>query len=138
MTSTFSILSISALTTAFLLPLALVWRRPAAGTPVAIGYGILVSTLASYHVGLFGAPALPDLDRPEVARASLPDGKCAELIELLESNRVIVDRSEPPRLVVADPAWSTLPEVAKASVAECVQRAWPAGADPAQIKIQAQ
>jgi hypothetical protein len=116
-------------------PLALVWLRPAAGTPVAVAYAILLSTLTGYHVGLFAAPSVPDLDMSEVA-GPLADARCAELIELVERHQVIVDRSEPPHLVVAGPAWSTLPVEAQTAITDCVQRSWPEGADPAQIELQ--
>lgn len=136
--SIFPSIAVWALIVAFLLPLATVWWRPAIGTPVAIGYAVLIATVTGYHVGLFAAPSLPDLDIPEVARPSIADAQCAELIEMLERNRVIVDRSDPPHLVVAGPAWSTLPEVGKAAIADCVQRRWPEDAEPMQIDIQPQ
>lgn len=138
MTSIQPFLLYAALTGVVLMPLALVWRRPGTGTAVAVGYAVLLSTLAGYHVALFAGPSLPDLDIPEAARPSIADARCAELLEVLERNRVILDRSEPPNLIVAGSLWSNLPDVAKSAVGECVQRDWPADADPVQIHVQAQ
>lgn len=131
-------LAVSALIAVFLMPLALVWRRPGTGTAVAVGYAVVLSTLTGYHVALFAAPSVPDLDTPEIARPSITEARCAELLEVLERNKVILDRSEPPHLVVASSAWSTLPEVAKSAVGDCVQRDWPADAEPIQIDVQTQ
>ena len=138
MTSIQAFLAFSALTCVFLIPLAFVWRRPATGRAVAVGYAALLSTLTGYHVALFAKPSLPDLDIAEIARPSVADAQCAELLEVLERKQVILDRSEPPRLIVASSLWTTLPDIAKSAVGDCVQRDWPADADPIQIDVQPQ
>jgi hypothetical protein len=136
MTSIQPLLAVSALIGVSLIPLALVWGRPATGKAVAVGYAALLATLTGYHVALFAGPSLPDLDVSETARPAVADAQCAELLEVLERNQVILDRSEPPHLIVASSLWATLPEVAKSAVGDCVQRDWPADADPIQIHVQ--
>lgn len=138
MTSIQALLAFSGLTGVILMPLALVWRRPATGTAVAVGYAALLSMLTGYHVGLFAGPSLPDLDIAEIARPSIADAQCAELLEVLERKQVILDRREPPHLIVANSLWATLPDVAKSAVGDCVQRDWPADSDPIQIDVQLQ
>jgi hypothetical protein len=133
------VLAIAAVAVLFLVllaPLALAaWKRtnPA---PVLAVYAVLLAGLVTYQSGTFAQAEVPDLAIADGAPTAIADPQCAEILELLDGAGAIIDRSNPPRLVVAQEGWSQLPEVVQGAVLECVERSWPSGAGEAQVEAR--
>jgi hypothetical protein len=133
MSSTFAIVLVSLLYIVLLAPLAIIVLRPSAVVPLATAYALSIAGIASYHSGLFEPATLPPGGVPDMALSGVD---CAELLGVLDQASVIVDRRNPPRLVVAEAQWAQLPDDARDAVVACVQRSWPTGAPAAQIELR--
>jgi hypothetical protein len=124
---------VSLLYFALFAPLMIIVLRPSSAKPLGVAYGVLIAGLASYHSGLFEPATLPPGGVPEV---ELNGTNCDELLALLDQAHIIIDRRNPPRLVVAGALWTQLPDDARDAVASCVQRSWPSSAPTAQIEVR--
>jgi len=82
-------------------------------------YGLVVMALLAWHVG-FDVGPMP-------SRASLSKGpatvitgdRCEQALEAAQRGRIILDRSNPRRLVVDQAVWPQLPEEVRTALTEC-------------------
>lgn len=121
-----------------LAPLALAYWKPGLIAPLLWLLGVPLLGIATYQAGpLFGERRLDvpsGQNRPDNASA----GRCGQIITLLEREKIILDRSAPERLVVAEGIWTQLPEPVRDAVVSCVQDQRPTGAgyDPVEVVLQ--
>jgi hypothetical protein len=105
-------------------PLAIAARKRAWVGGIAGIYAVGILLVVGFQIGVRHEPEY-------VARAERPaiqaDGQCAQAIDLLTANHVILDRSDPSRPVVDREIWRQLPPSVRDAVTTCLDRARPAG-----------
>lgn len=138
MSTTLAIAAVAALFLVLFAPIAFVAWKAVGAVPVAAFYGVLISLVAGYQSGLFSRTELPDLKARDIASPALTGAQCAEILSLLDRAGAILDRTRPPRLVVAQDRWTQLPQTGQQAVKECVEGSWPEGSGEAQVEVRAQ
>lgn len=138
MSSALAILASMLLFAAVLAPLALAFFRKLPGRPVVIGYGGLAILVGAYQAGLGEIQPIATIDTGNRQTGRLTLRQCSDLIAALEEGRVIVDRRNPSRLVVARSLWEQLPGGAQDATLNCVERgrSGAAGSAPIQLVLQ--
>jgi hypothetical protein len=82
-------------------------------------YAAAAMGLLAWHVG-FSIGAVPDISafaRPPAA--TLDETQCERALTAAERARIVLDRSDPNRLVVSGEAWPQLPENLRIALTEC-------------------
>ena len=136
MPSLLAILRVSALFVAVAAPALLAFVRRDFGWRTGGFYGALAMALLAWHVG-FGLGPMPSgasLVRPTAAPPS--GDRCEEILRTAERGRIILDRSNPSRLVVSETLWAQVPEAVRTAIVDCAQTVRPAGADGAVEVVQ--
>ncbi|MEA1014467.1 hypothetical protein [Sphingosinicella sp. LY1275] len=111
---------------AALAPLALAYWKPRLMTPVLVAYGLPLLGTALYHSGPIFGDQLIEIPE-EVLRPTPPATRCGQIIDLLEGQKVIIDRSAPGRLVVSERLWTPLPPTIHDAVRLCIEQESPQG-----------
>ena len=62
-------------------------------------------------------------------------GMCAEVIRVSEQGRLILDRSNPSRLVVSQDVWQRVPQEARQAIVRCAQALRPASAGNGPVEV---
>jgi hypothetical protein len=121
MSAILAIVLISALILAVAAPALLAFLRQDLGWRTGGFYGALVMALLAWHVG-FAVGPMPtgaSLIRPG---AAAPSGdRCEQALSTAERARIILDRSNPARLVVAEGLWSQIPEGVRTALVQCAE-----------------
>ena len=98
-------------------------------------YTALPAALLAWHVGFATGP-MPDMKEIAGAQSTVLDGdRCAQVLDAAERGRVILDRRNPDRLVVADALWKQLPEEVRTALAECAGSVRPADKQTAPVQV---
>lgn len=135
MNSIFAILAAGALHVAALGPAALAALRPSFG-PFAAGFYALSALIAlTLHTGAFTGDQLTPYASDRAGRRPNAGDECAEILQLLEQARVILDRRDPSRLVVSQAAWDRLPGAIRDAATQCADRARPEGANIRPLEV---
>ena len=127
MSSFLSSLIVVALTFVALLPVAVAYRWPRAGSVVA-GFYLL------FFFGLILARSdftrsVPEIKVAPAAVGTPPPEVCQEAIGLADQGGIILDRRTPGRVVVNGAVWRELPEQAREAIAACLGAAPGGGAE---------
>jgi hypothetical protein len=115
-------------------PAALAAMRPGFGGVAAVFYGIATLAAASFHTGIFSRDLAPH-DFGAIGSQPTPGDECAEVLQLLQQARVIIDRRDPARLVVARAAWEQLPSAVRDAATFCADRARPEGENIRPLEV---
>lgn len=83
------------------------------------------------------AQAASALPRPGSLQPSDAATMCAEVVRISEQGRLIVDRSDPRRLVVDQRLWARLPEEAQAAIVECAEIMRPEESRTGRMRVTA-
>ncbi len=78
------------------------------------------------------ASALP---RPSELPAAEAANMCGEVVRISEQGRLILDRTNPRRLVVAQALWSRLPAEVQRSLVECAEAMRPEGTRSGPMRV---
>jgi hypothetical protein len=114
-------------------PALIAYFRRDLGWKTGAFYVAIPAALLAWHVGLSIGPIPDPLDR---APAGIIDGsRCEQVLATAERGRVILDRRNPNRLVVAGALWSQLPEEVKAALTQCAGSARPADRRDAPVEV---
>ena len=73
--------------------------------------------------------------QPADLQSSEAAGMCGEVIRLSERGRVILDRSNPQRLVVNNALWQQIPPEARQSIVQCAELMRPAQARAGHMTV---
>ena len=88
-------------------------------------YAALTLGLVGWHVG-FSVGPMPTAATLARAPGGAPEGSgCEQALETAQRGRIILDRSNPRRLVVARELWDQLPEDIRAALTECASSVRP-------------
>jgi hypothetical protein len=125
-----AILLIAALILAVAAPALLAFLRQDVGWRTGTFYGVLVMALLAWHVGFAVGPmptgaSLMRAGRSPVAPSA--DG-CEQVLSTAERGRIILDRSNPSRLVVSESLWAQIPESVRTALVDCAASLRPEGA----------
>lgn len=103
-------------------PLILIHWSFRASMAVAASYAVL-ALLLSVHLSGILQPGVPKRLSAMSNMKMLGDTnqQCAEAIRIAEESRIILDRSQPSRLVVQEALWKQLPELARNALTHCVE-----------------
>ena len=66
---------------------------------------------------------------------ALPSDVCAQILRVSEQGQLIVDRSDPARLVVSGALWPRVPPEVQRSIVECVKNSRPAAARGTAMQV---
>lgn len=116
-----------------LLPLAWAAFRPAA---FGVGYAVFISGVAICQTGLFASASVPPMEGISATSPAMSGSQCAEILSLLGDSGTIIDRRDPPRVVVRQAHWNQLPQEAQDAVIACVRREWPGDAPATQVETR--
>lgn len=121
-------------------PLGIAYWKPGARLPVALLYGVLLSGLAVHHTGLSFAGVTPTAAAGTIAALPAADSdelrrRCAEAVVMAERGSIILDRSEPGRVVVDRALWNQVPEFVREGMLRCLEISRPAGQEDVGIEI---
>jgi hypothetical protein len=98
-------------------------------------YTALPVALLAWHVGFATGP-IPDLKAVARSQGAMLSGdRCAQVLDTAERGRVILDRRNPDRLVVADALWKQLPEEVKSALTECAGSVRPADKQATPVEV---
>lgn len=89
-------------------------------------YGLVTMGLLAWHIG-FSVGPVPDLRsiaRPPVG--ALEGSRCEQALRAAERGQIVLDRSNPDRMVVRGQLWEQLPEDVRRALAECASLIRPA------------
>lgn len=116
-----------------LIPIALATWFPRAAFPITLSYVALMLVVGSHYTSFSFAEA-PAAIAPVVPgrSASSADG-CRRVLEISEQSGIILDRSDPGRVVVRGRIWEELPQAAKDALVGCLGSSAPGG--PSGLKI---
>lgn len=123
-----AVLLVSLLFVAVAVPALLAFLRQDFGWRTGGFYGALLMALLAWHVG-FAVGPMPtgaSLVRPTAAPPS--GDRCEQILSTAERGRIILDRSNPSRLVVAETLWGQVPEAVRTAIVECAETVRPEGA----------
>jgi len=98
-------------------------------------YGAVAIGLLAWHVG-FSVGPMPDVKT--VARASggaADASQCEQALATAQRGGIVVDRSNPNRLVVRAALWQQLPEDVRAGLTECANSVRPADRREQAVEI---
>lgn len=99
---------------------SIAYALPSARVAIGSIAGAATLILGFYHTGGFGAPNPGIFPR---SSALGPDSRreegCARAIQLLEENRVVIDRSEADRIVVSKALWEQIPPPTQQIMIQC-------------------
>lgn len=136
MPSVLAILLIGTLFLAVAAPALLAFLRQDVGWRTGAFYGALALALLAWNVGFAvgPVPSGASLIRPGAAAPS--SDRCEQVLATAERGRVILDRSNPSRLVVSEGLWAQLPEVVRTALVQCTQTLRGDGGDGAVEVVQ--
>jgi hypothetical protein len=98
-------------------------------------YALVASALLAWHVG-FSVGNVPDvraIARPPAA--ALEGTRCEQALTAAERGRIVLDRSNPDRLVVSGEVWQQLPDEVRTALTECAGAVRPADKRDAPVEI---
>lgn len=114
-------------------PLLLFSRAARVG---AVLCGVLLLGIVALGAGWLGRGALAPHDIRDIESAALAGGgECAQVLQVLTEARVILDRRDPGRLVVARQFWSQLPSAVRDATVACADEARPADSAGGPIQV---
>jgi hypothetical protein len=101
------------------------WRRDL-GLKTGAFYGAVLAGLVAWHLG-FSIGDVPSRDELVQARAgtALEGSRCEQALTAAERGGIVIDRSNPNRLVVNGAIWQQLPQDVRAPLAECANTSRP-------------
>jgi hypothetical protein len=110
-----------------LLPIALASWRPRLIAPVGWIYGAMILAVMVYQAGFLPRYLPVTLQADVLETSHLPPARCAELMELLRRQQVLLTGTDQMHLVVNQELWSQLPQEARDAIIECAEAARPEG-----------
>ncbi len=90
-------------------------------------YGAALLALLGWHVG-FAVGPMPSraaLSSPGIGAAA-GSARCDQALDMAQRGGIVLDRSNPSRLVVNDALWQQLPDEVRAALTECADSLRPA------------
>lgn len=132
-----AILALVALFMIIAAPAFFVVARPRVATAVIPIYVVLFMGLAIYHVGYsWSGNADPSKSPTSMAgRAGGSSSLCEQALDQLDQAGVILDRSDPLRVVVNQEFWAQLPQNAKDGLIACLQLQRPENRSEEPVEI---
>ena len=132
--STGSVILAILLHLAVLVPIALASRPGRVGDAALALCPLLALAVVTWQFGLFGAP------RPQVTlgiqdEAGRSEEACKEVTARLKEGRLLLDDSDPRRVVVAGATWRQLPDSVRTAITDCFAKLAP-GEEPVEIVEQ--
>ena len=130
-----SLLVILVLLIVFAAPALLALLRKDFGWRTGSFYAATMIVLVAWHVGLSVGPlsATGGLMRPPVGAV---DGtRCEQALTAAERAGIILDRSNPSRLIVRRTIWAEIPEEVRTALAQCVETARPDAAGAGTVEV---
>ncbi|HEY0014615.1 MAG TPA: hypothetical protein VGB79_17365 [Allosphingosinicella sp.] len=100
-------------------------------------YGAVAAGLLAWHVG-FSIGEMPDAAALAKARAggpALQGSRCEQVLSTAEQGRLVLDRRNPNRLVVAAALWTQLPEEVRTAITQCADTIRPADQRERPVEI---
>jgi hypothetical protein len=98
-------------------------------------YGLVAAALLAWHVG-FSVGPMPDAAAITRGNVGIGDGsRCEQVLATAERGRIVLDRRNPDRLVVAAALWQQLPEEVRAAIAECAGVVRPADRRETPVEV---
>jgi hypothetical protein len=135
MPTVLAVLLVSLVALAIAAPALVAFLRGEIGWRTGSFYGILAAALLSWHVG-FAVGPMPDaaaLARP-TAGAPSPEG-CEQVLVVAERGRIVLDRSNPSRLVVDPALWAQIPAEVRNAITECAASLRPGGGSGEAVEV---
>jgi hypothetical protein len=101
------------------------WRRDL-GWKTGLFYGAVLAGLLVWHLGLSVGtiPSRKDLVA-ERSGAALVGSRCEQALTAAERGNIVLDRSNPNRLVVDGALWPQLPQDVRGALTECADSVRP-------------
>lgn len=99
--------------------LMMIARRRHLAVPAALAGLVALGVAGLAHTGGWEAADPAWFRNAATDEGALPEGRCAELVDLLEDNRVILSR-EGARITVAERLWEQVPPPAQGVVVRCL------------------
>lgn len=95
------------------------WRRDL-GYKTGVFYGAVLAGLVAWHLG-FSIGEVPSRSELMKARSgtALEGSRCEQALAAAERGGIVIDRSNPNRLVVNGAIWQQLPQDVRAPLTEC-------------------
>jgi hypothetical protein len=98
-------------------------------------YGAVAALLLAWHVG-FSVGPMPDKSALARAPGGVADvGRCEQALRAAQRGGIVVDRSDPNRLVVRAALWQQLPEDVRTALTECANSVRPADRRDQPVEI---
>jgi hypothetical protein len=130
-----AVLLASLLSLAIAAPALVAFLRGEIGWRTGSFYGILAAALLAWHVG-FAVGPMPDARALAQPTADTPSPqRCEQVLAVAERAGIILDRSNPSRLVVDPALWAQIPEEARTGLAECAESLRPSDGSGEEFEV---
>ena len=98
-------------------------------------YVAVLAGLLAWHVG-FKIGAMPDPRTLAKAPVGIVDSsRCEQVLSTAERGRLVLDRRNPNRLVVAAASWQQIPEEVRTAITECASSVRPADRRDTPVEV---
>jgi hypothetical protein len=135
MSTILALLLVSLLALAVAAPALLAFLRGEVGWRTGSFYGALGAILLAWHVG-FAVGPMPDAKALAGPTADAPSGdRCEQALVAAERGRIILDRSDPDRLVVDPTLWEQIPADMRTALTQCADTVRPVGGRDEEIEV---
>ena len=116
-------------------PALLGYLRGDLGWRTGTFYGALSAVLLAYYVG-FSVGPMPDRAAIAGPMAGTPSSdRCAQALEAAQRGGIILDRSNPGRLVVNPSVWSQIPAEMQTALTQCAETLRPEGGSDTPVEV---
>ena len=118
-----------------LIPLMLACRPGRVGDAALALYPLLALVVVSLQFGLFRSSSTPEVTLGIQGDAGPSEDACRQVRGRLKEIGLLLDDSNPKRVLVAGVTWQQLPDSVRTAVTDCFERLAP-GEDPVEIVEQ--
>lgn len=118
-----------------LAPIALAYRKPRLIAPLLWSYGVVILGTMVSQTGLLPRAVPVAVQAGPAADRHMSSARCDELMALLARQHVVLNSTDPNRLVVNQNLWSQLPQEARDAIVECAGAVRPAVGPGNSIQI---
>lgn len=116
-------------------PALVAFLRGEVGWRTGAYYGTLAAVLLGWHVG-FSVGPMPDRAALAQPGAAAPGAdRCAQALAAAERGGIVLDRSNPARLVVDQALWSQIPADVQAALTQCADTVRPEHARERPVEV---
>lgn len=116
-------------------PALIAYRRGDMGWRTGMFYGALSAVLLAWHVG-FSVGPMPERSALARPAADAPGSdRCTQALDAAQRGGIVLDRSNPARLVVNPSVWDQIPADIRAALTQCAETVRPAGQRDAPIEV---